>query len=121
MCRGTLSARLRIFGNNFLVFVSDFLLSNGQPQVLGITVDPFSNSLSGTTSGTAFARPNANVGPINQFETIGRSRYDSLQVALRGRLAQRFQYQTSYVFGEVKDDVLMFLIWQARTRFRKIV
>jgi hypothetical protein len=66
---------------------------------LGTTFDPFD------TSGSGLERPNPNIGPINRFETSGRSRYDSLQIELRGRLTSDIQYRTSYVFGKVKDDV----------------
>jgi hypothetical protein len=50
-------------------------------------------------------RPVANAGAITQFETTGRSRYNSLQFELRGRLSSRFQYRTNYVYGRAKDDV----------------
>ncbi len=89
-------------GGNYLALVNNIRLTtdesgNGVPNVVGTTFDPFSNN--------NLERPNPNIGPINQFETSGRSRYDSLQIQLRGRLARSFQYQSSYVYGEVKDDV----------------
>ncbi|CAN5614790.1 hypothetical protein BH18ACI1_BH18ACI1_13980 [soil metagenome] len=61
--------------------------------------------VSGIGSTNSPSRPVANVGSINQFETTGKSRYDSLQIGLRGRLSQSFQYRASYVYGKVKDDV----------------
>lgn len=88
-------------GNNYVATLFGFELcttttSRGcgkvaTPQVTGITADP--------------SRPNANVGVINQYETTGRSRYDSLQIEMRGRIRRNLQYQASYVFGNVKDDV----------------
>ncbi len=63
-------------------------------------------TFTGTTN--APARQNANIGPIDQFETTGRSRYDSLQFQLRGRLNsanQGLQYQVSYTLGNAKDNV----------------
>lgn len=85
-------------GSNFLPLINSIDLVNRDPRIIGSTVDPFSNR-------TTFTRPNPDIGPINQFETTGRSRYDSLQIELRGRLTQNFQYRANYVYGKVKDDV----------------
>lgn len=81
------------------------------PTLRGFTFDP-STSRAATLAGNG--RPSNgsgrsnNVGPINQFETTGRSQYNSLQFQLRGRLRsadQGIQYQVNYTFGQVKDDV----------------
>ena len=50
-------------------------------------------------------RTETSIGAINQFETTARSRYDSLQTGLRGRFAQKFDFNLSYVYSSVKDDV----------------
>jgi hypothetical protein len=53
-------------------------------------------------------RPVGNIGPISQFETTGKSRYDSLQLQLRGRfgfLGSSSQFQAAYTYGRVNDDV----------------
>ena len=53
-------------------------------------------------------RPVANVGPIDQFETTGKSQYNSVQLQIRGRYTsshQSIQYQIGYILGSVKDDV----------------
>jgi hypothetical protein len=50
-------------------------------------------------------RPVANAGAISQYETTGRSQYNSLQIELRGRWTRRFQYRTNYVYGKANDDV----------------
>jgi hypothetical protein len=90
-------------GSNYIATINTFTLFNtdttynGQPQVIGTTFDPFST--------VDLTRPNPNVGSISQFETTGRSRYDSLQIGFRGRLDNKFSYQLNYVYGEVKDDV----------------
>ncbi len=106
---GTLGRSLLRFttpnlGNNYITRVEGISINNDptsinylSPQVAGTTFDAFSNS--------NLTRPNRNIGPINQFETTGRSRYDSLQIELRGRLARNFQYQMNYVYGKVEDDV----------------
>jgi hypothetical protein len=51
------------------------------------------------------ARPIAGIGAINQFETTARSKYDSLQLQLRGQSLKSLQYQVSYTFSKTTDDV----------------
>jgi len=75
---------------------------NGLPFVNIFTLDPTSNIYSNLFAG----RPSPLIGPISRFETSGESRYDSVQVGLRGRMmAGRMQYNLNYVRGTVKDDV----------------
>ncbi|HSE24227.1 MAG TPA: TonB-dependent receptor [Pyrinomonadaceae bacterium] len=50
-------------------------------------------------------RPVSTIGAVNQFETTASSRFDSLQVQVRGRFAQSLQYQGSYTLSSVRDDV----------------
>jgi hypothetical protein len=93
-------------GNNYISLIDTFTLFvtdnngnpvySGVPRVIGTTFDPFVDDLE---------RPNRNIGPINQFETTGNSRYDALQFGLRGRLSNSFQYQLNYTYSKVKDDV----------------
>ncbi|MDQ3011879.1 MAG: carboxypeptidase-like regulatory domain-containing protein [Acidobacteriota bacterium] len=49
------------------------------------------------------------VGAVNQFETSANSRYDSLQLQMRGRLPVRdyagLQYQLAYTLSSATDDV----------------
>ena len=85
-------------GNNFVVDVCCADLVGFQPFFQGRVVNPSINQ-------NLSQRPIAGVGSINQFETTGRSLYDSLQIELRGRLTQNFQYRANYVFGKVEDDV----------------
>jgi hypothetical protein len=48
----------------------------------------------------------SDVGAANVFETVGRSRYDSAQAQLRGRLQNdRFQYQLAYTYSKSFDNV----------------
>jgi len=51
------------------------------------------------------ARPVAGIGAINQFETTAASKYDSLQLQLRGRLPKSLRYQVAYTFSRATDDV----------------
>jgi hypothetical protein len=58
-------------------------------------------------SPTAISRPsgpNSLLGAVNLIETSASSRYDSLQVQLRGRFRQRFQFQAAYTFAKATDD-----------------
>jgi hypothetical protein len=60
-------------------------------------------------SGGAFTggRPFSNAGVVNLFETTATSRYDALQIQLRGRykFLGSNQFQANYTFGRVNDDV----------------
>ncbi|HLL13922.1 MAG TPA: TonB-dependent receptor [Pyrinomonadaceae bacterium] len=87
-------------GLNSILIPLDFRVSQEddpedgvQPLVFGLSLAPEGG------------RPNPNAGFISRFETTARSRYDSLQLQLRGRLRRTLQYQTAYTFGKVIDDV----------------
>jgi Carboxypeptidase regulatory-like domain/TonB-dependent Receptor Plug Domain len=47
----------------------------------------------------------AGVGGVNRFETTASSRYDSLQIQLRARLAHSLQWQATYTLSKATDDV----------------
>src|SRR5262249_23327911 len=51
------------------------------------------------------ARPVAGLGAIYQFETTANSGYHALQVELRGRYFNSFQYRAAYTFSKATDDV----------------
>ncbi|MCY7376791.1 MAG: carboxypeptidase-like regulatory domain-containing protein [Pyrinomonadaceae bacterium] len=84
-------------GANFIARLDRVDLNGNVPVASGTTFDPF--------VGSNLQRPNPNIGSISQFETTGNSLYDSLQFSLRGRFTRGFQYQASYVYGKVEDDV----------------
>ena len=50
-------------------------------------------------------RPLSQVGAVNIFETSANSRYDALQLQIRGRFFETLQYQAGYTFSKVIDDV----------------
>jgi len=50
-------------------------------------------------------RPVPGIGAINRFETTAESRYDSLQLQVRGRFRQSLQYQAAYTLSKASDDV----------------
>jgi hypothetical protein len=62
----------------------------------GATVDRNGNIVGG--------RPTGGVGSVNIYETTANSRYDALQVQVRGRFARRMQYQANYTFSRAEDD-----------------
>jgi Carboxypeptidase regulatory-like domain len=45
------------------------------------------------------------VGVVNRFEATARSRYDALQLQLRGRLRETLQFQAAYTWSHAIDDV----------------
>ena len=92
-------------GQNYLTLTDLFIPAGatfGGGVFSGITLDPGSLTAAGTLTA---GRPINTIGPISQFETTGSSRYDALQVQARGRLMRRMQYQVSYTFSKVDDDV----------------
>lgn len=75
------------------------------PNVIGVVLPPGSRvSTAGVVSG---GRPTGGIGPVTIFETSANSRYDALQLQLRGRynLLGATQFQVNYTYGEVTDDV----------------
>ncbi|MFN0279798.1 MAG: carboxypeptidase regulatory-like domain-containing protein [Pyrinomonadaceae bacterium] len=91
-------------GSNYLTVVrrTDLNPINNIPFTSVLTLDPTSNPGSNLFAG----RPSPLIGSINRFETTGKSRYDSLQAGLRGRLLNsQLQYQVNYVYGKAIDDV----------------
>jgi hypothetical protein len=101
-------------GTNAVTLLSSFdfnLRGQGrfEPEFFGIAVQP-GTRLSrgdGPTQGQSFVggRPVSDVGGIQFFETTASSRYDALQVELRGRLRERLQYRVGYTFSKATDDV----------------
>jgi outer membrane receptor protein involved in Fe transport len=53
---------------------------------------------------TAPARPFANYGRINLFESNANSRYDGLAFQAQRRFSRGFQFLASYTFSKAKDD-----------------
>lgn len=93
-------------GSNYIARIDGFslpaacetIVSVCSPVANGTTFDPFSNAADRS-------RPNRNVGPISQFETTGRSMYNSFQMGVRGSWGRDLRYQVNYVYGDVQDDV----------------
>ena len=75
---------------------------NFTPNVSGLALGPGQ-----LPSGTAITggRPVAQAGSVAIYESSATSRFDSLQVQLRGRFRRHTQYQVSYTFSKATDDV----------------
>jgi hypothetical protein len=91
-------------GENLSIIIDDFTVgtAGGAPQLFGFVIPPT------IPSPTATSRPSGSssaLGAVNLIETSANSRYDALQVQLRGRFAQRLQFQAAYTFGKATDDV----------------
>jgi hypothetical protein len=72
--------------------------SGAEPVISGTVLAP----------GGGARRPFPTAGSVNIFRSNGRSRYDALQVQARGRfgfMKTSSQFQASYTFSNVKDDV----------------
>jgi hypothetical protein len=76
--------------------------SNPQPSFFGVALPPGSTFTNGQLAG---GRPVPTVGVVNRFETTANSRYDSLQLQLRGESANGLSYQVSYTLAKAIDDV----------------
>ncbi|HEX8889343.1 MAG TPA: TonB-dependent receptor [Pyrinomonadaceae bacterium] len=90
-------------GPNRILLPINFDQTSIFPNFSGISLAP-----GATVNSAGFivgGRPVPSVGSINIFETSANSRYDALQVQVRGRFAHRMQYQAQYVFSRSIDDV----------------
>ena len=74
-----------------------------QPNVLGFAIGPGQRIT--PTGGVTGARPVPTAGAVNIYESSANSRYDSLQIQLRGRLRKAAQYQIAYTLSRAIDDV----------------
>ncbi|HZI87656.1 MAG TPA: TonB-dependent receptor [Pyrinomonadaceae bacterium] len=76
---------------------------SAEPNFFGLALPPGAHiSPVGVIEG---GRPQSTVGAVTQFETSASSRYDALQLQMRGRFRRSLQYQVSYGFSKATDDV----------------
>jgi hypothetical protein len=76
----------------------------GDPAFFGLALPP-GTRINDQRTALVGGRPISGVGAVNRFETNARSRYDSLQVQLRGRFMRRLQLQAAYTLSKATDDV----------------
>ncbi|HVF57923.1 MAG TPA: TonB-dependent receptor [Pyrinomonadaceae bacterium] len=84
--------------------------SRFEPQFFGIAVAPgttITAGREGAQGGRQFTggRPVPGVGGVSIFGTAASSRYDALQLQIRGRLRQRLQFRAGYTLSKAVDDV----------------
>ncbi|HKR11872.1 MAG TPA: carboxypeptidase regulatory-like domain-containing protein [Pyrinomonadaceae bacterium] len=78
-----------------VILIPQLVVADGdQPAVFGVVRAP----------GNQPRRPFPTAGSVNIFTDDARSRYDSLQVQLRGRFVRRLQFQANYTFSNAQDD-----------------
>lgn len=108
---GTLGRKLLRFntpnlGPNAFLMLQSLSIAQGnalpEPVFFGFALAPGARVAS---QGFVGGRPNGGVGVVNLFETTATSRYDALQVQLRGRYLRSLQYQLAYTFSKALDDV----------------
>ncbi|HEY3026208.1 MAG TPA: TonB-dependent receptor [Pyrinomonadaceae bacterium] len=75
---------------------------NFQPNISGVALGPGQRP---TGNGTSGGRPVDKAGAVAVYESSANSRYDSLQLQLRGRFHRATQYQVSYTLSKATDDV----------------
>jgi len=74
------------------------------PAFFGFVLPP-GTRIAADGSGFTGGRPVSGIGTVNRFETTANSRYDSLQLQVRGRLRRTLQFQASYTLSKTLDDV----------------
>lgn len=92
--RNLLRATTPNLGPNVILIPQFVFAVDNQPEVDGIVRAP----------GNQARRRFPTAGSVNIFTDDATSRYDALQVQVRGRFVQRFQFQANYVFSKAEDD-----------------
>ena len=90
-------------GPNAYLFPTQINVVGNQPNVSGFAIGPGQRiEPNGVVVGS---RPTATAGPVNIYESSANSRYDSMQIHLRGRFPRSLQYQIAYTLSRAIDDV----------------
>jgi hypothetical protein len=94
-------------GRHLLRHTTPNLGPNVIVEPVGFDVDEFNAirffSITSPPGGAA-GRPVANAGAVNIYTSDANSRYDALQLQLRGRSNRGVQYQAAYTFSKAEDD-----------------
>lgn len=90
-------------GPNAFLLPTKINVVNFQPNVSGLALGPGQRPFGAV--GITGDRPVAKAGSVAIYESSANSRYDSLQLQLRGRFARSTQYQISYTLSKAIDDV----------------
>ena len=89
-------------GTNAFLIPTVINVVNFQPNVSGVALGPGQLPAGNGVSG---GRPVDRAGAVMIYESSANSRYDSLQLQLRGRFQRSTQYQISYTLSKAIDDV----------------
>lgn len=94
-------------GPNGIVFVNDIFFDLNSPFFFGGEPAIFGSVFSPISSLNNLDRPAPTIGGVTIFAADGNSRYDALQLQLRGRfgfIGSSNQFQAAYTFSRVEDD-----------------
>ena len=90
-------------GPNAFLFPTTINVVNNEPNISGFAIGPGQHiEPTGIVLGS---RPLSTAGPVNIYESSANSRYDSMQIQLRGRFPKAAQYQVAYTLSRAVDDV----------------
>jgi hypothetical protein len=90
-------------GPNAYLLPTRIDVARNQPNVSGFAIGPGQRiSPNGAIIG---GRPTPTAGAVNIYESSANSRYDSMQIHLRGRFPRAAQYQIAYTLSRAVDDV----------------
>lgn len=90
-------------GQNAFLVPNNLFFDGSQPNFDGFRLGPGQRiSANNMVIG---GRPVGQAGAINIYESSANSRYDSLQLQIRGRSRRGLQYQLAYTLSKVTDEV----------------
>jgi len=90
-------------GPNAYLFPTSINVVGNQPNVSGFATGPGQRiQPNGVIVGS---RPTPTTGAVNTYASSANSRYDSMQIHLRGRFPKAVQYQIAYTLSRSIDDV----------------
>jgi hypothetical protein len=101
-------------GTNAVSLLSNFNVDfRGQfrfePQFFGIAVAPGTRLVpevpGGQGAGFRGGRPVPGIGGVQFFQSTAYSRYDAMQLQIRGRMFGSLQFRAGYTFSKTSDDV----------------
>lgn len=90
-------------GPNAFLFPTIINVVNNQPNVAGFALGP--GQRIDPTGAVVGSRPSPTAGAVSIYESSANSRYDSMQIQLRGRFPKAVQYQIAYTLSRALDDV----------------
>lgn len=90
-------------GPNAYLFPTIINVVGDQPNVAGFAFGP--GQRIDPTGAVVGSRPSPTAGAVTIYESSANSRYDSMQIQLRGRFPKAVQYQFAYTLSRAVDDV----------------